>query len=500
MAPLVCGVTMRRAIRTNFLLNIGGMVLPLAAAVITVPIYISYIGAARYGILSVVWILLGYFGFMDFGLSRASANALSRLGHASAAERVPVLVTSLFTNAALGVVGGLILYLVSNALLARFAHLPAELTGEIDAAMPWIACMLPVALISGVGGGAIESRERFLTANLLTTFGGLLGQVAPVVCAILISPSLSVVIPAAFLSRLVSTMLIWAIVVKSEHPVNLRSFDRRLVRELMGYGAWVSVTSVISPLMETLDQVLIGALLGPAAIAHYSVPMNISTRSLVISSALAKTLFPRLSRLGPEEAKILAERATVTLAFGFAAICGPAVILAGPALQLWVGPEFAAYSTPVAQILLIGAWTNGVAYIPYTLLQGQGRPDLTAKLHAAEVVPFIIVLWLLMTNFGLPGAALAWTLRTSIDCMILMRISGQWGKQLVRGLPTVAFMAACWIMAWLLPLPLIWSAIAASAASVAVVTLALMFDPASRTLAVSLIPIRARVSLLRWTQ
>jgi O-antigen/teichoic acid export membrane protein len=89
-------------ITTNFLLNVAGTIVPLATALITIPIYIAHIGAARYGILSVAWILLGYLGFLDLGLSRASINALSRLSHGSAAERAAVLVTALYMNLLLG--------------------------------------------------------------------------------------------------------------------------------------------------------------------------------------------------------------------------------------------------------------------------------------------------------------------------------------------------------------------------------------------------------------
>ncbi len=485
---------MRRGVQTNFLLNVGGMVLPLAAALITVPIYLSQIGTERYGILSVVWLLLGYFGFMDFGLSRASANALSRLGQAGAAERGPVLMTSLYLNAGLGLLGGLILYLVAGALMARFAHLSPALTAEIESAMPWIACMLPVALISGVGGGAIESRERFLAANVLTTFGGVLGQVAPVLCAILIGPSLSVVIPAAFCARLASTILVWAVVLQAERPLSPRQFDRRRVRELMGYGAWVSVTSLISPLLETCDQMLIGALLGPASIAHYAVPMNLATRSLMVATALSKTLFPRLSRLSPAEAGALAQRAVVTLAFGFAALCGPAILLAGPALTLWIGAEFASHATPVAHVLLLGAWANGIALIPYTLLQGQGRPDLTAKIHAAEVVPFLIVLWLLMTHFGLVGAAIAAALRTGSDCLILLRVSGQWSRAIRPAGLAAAFMAACCAVAMTVPLAFMTAALLAATAGLIAVGLGLAVDPVLRQAALSALPPRMRAA------
>jgi O-antigen/teichoic acid export membrane protein len=441
----------QRALATNFIFNLLGSILPLATALITIPMYIDHIGAARYGILAIVWVLLGYFGFLDFGLSRASVNALSRLGHASAAERSPVLVTALYTNLALGVVGGLILYVISGFLVARFANLTPELSAEAMASMPWIACMLPVALVSGIGSGALESRERFLASNVLQTFGGVIGQVSPVVCALLIGPSLTVVIPAALFARVLSTTVIWTVVAWSEHPVDFRQFDRSKLRELLGYGAWVSVSAGISPLLESVDQLLIGAMLGPTAIAHYSVPMNLATRIQFAALALVKTLFPRLSRLPPDEARSLASRALVTLAFGFGAMCGPAIIMAQPFLTFWVGEDFARYSAPVAQILLIGAWATGLGFIPYALMQGQGRPDLTAKIHIVEVLPFLALLYVLVTRFGLPGAALTWVLRTATDCMLMLWFGRCWTPYLSRVLPAMGLLAGCWVMARIFP-------------------------------------------------
>ena len=442
---------MRHSVVTNFLFNVGGTVLPLATALVTVPIYITQIGAARYGVLALVWVLLGYFGFLDFGLSRASANALSRLGDGGADKRAPVLVTAFYMNFGLGLFGGMVLFFASSFLLSHFGHLEAQLSGEVMTAMPWVAAMLPVALVSAIGAGAMESREQFFMANVFQTFGGVLGQLLPLMAALLIGPSLSIVIPAAFMARLISTVMIWFVVVRSERPISFRQFDRSHMRQLIGYGAWVSISSMLSPLLESFDQVLIGALFGPAAIAHYSVPMSFATRSQLLALALAKTLFPRMSRLDAAEARLLASRSFVALAYAFGAICAPGIILAAPLLRLWLGADFASYATPVAQILLIGAWANGLGFLPYSLLQAQGRPDITAKIHAVEVVPFVGLLYGAMTLLGLPGAALAWSVRTIMDCAIMVWFARCWTTTVLRAVPASVVILASYGLARLLP-------------------------------------------------
>jgi O-antigen/teichoic acid export membrane protein len=78
----------------------------------------------------------------------------------------------------------------------------------------------------------------------------------------------------------------------------------------------------------------------------------------------------------------------------------------------------------VAQILFLGAWIAGLAFIAYTFIQSQGRPDLTGKLHFAELIPFLAILWLLITAFGIKGAAAAWTLRSFVDAFLMFWAAG----------------------------------------------------------------------------
>jgi O-antigen/teichoic acid export membrane protein len=265
----------------------------------------------------------------------------------------------------------------------------------------------------------LESREHFLLANVLQVSGTGLGQIVPVILAVVISPSLAIVIPAAVIMRALTVAAILMTVYRDEGPWSFKAFDRHQARKLLSYGGWVTVTGVIGPILQSADQFVVGSFLGVAAVAHYAVPMNLVMRSQILPSALIRTLFPRLSNLEHVEAQRLASRAIVALAYGYGAICAPAIILAPTFFRFWISADFAATAAPIAVILFFGGWINGLAFVPFGLLQSQGRPHVTGTIHAAEVIPFVVLLWRLTSTFGIIGAAVAWSLRCTAEAIFL---------------------------------------------------------------------------------
>jgi O-antigen/teichoic acid export membrane protein len=213
-------------LRRNFVFNLIYPMMRLAVAIVTVPIYVHHVGDARYGVISIVWILLGYFGFLDLGLSRASTNALSKLRDAPQPDRARVLLTTLTLNFCFGLVGTALLYFVGGYLFEYVLSVPDALKPEVAGALPWIACLFPMALVSGAAMGALESRERFLTANLFQMFSMILSQVAPVIMAVFVSSSLRVVIPTVAIAQGLSIAIQLAYIYRLEGPISLKAFDR----------------------------------------------------------------------------------------------------------------------------------------------------------------------------------------------------------------------------------------------------------------------------------
>ena len=104
----------------------------------------------------------------------------------------------------------------------------------------------------------MELRERFLLSTMLNSCGVILGQVLPLVCVMIYGPSLRVIIPALMLVRLGVVVAMLAVVFWLERPIRSFAPDFAWARRLFGYGAWVSVSSVISPILDTVDQIIIG--------------------------------------------------------------------------------------------------------------------------------------------------------------------------------------------------------------------------------------------------
>jgi O-antigen/teichoic acid export membrane protein len=94
-------------------------------------------------------------------------------------------------------------------------------------------------------------------------------------------------------------------------------------------------------------------------------------------------------------------------------------VFAPDVLRLWLGQDFAARSAPALRLLSLGVLINGLSHIPCGYLQASGRPDVPAKFHLVEIALHVPLTIFLVQRYGITGAALAWTLRVSVDSALL---------------------------------------------------------------------------------
>jgi O-antigen/teichoic acid export membrane protein len=178
--------------------------------------------------------------------------------------------------------------------------------------------------------------------------------------------------------------------------------------------------------MVTLDRFLIGAMLSVSAVAYYATPYEVVTKFWLIPGALVGVMFPAFSTSSVQDRDRMAflyGRSVKYLLLVLFPLVLLVVVLAQDGLKLWLGAEFAQNSVHVLQWLAVGVFINSLAQVPFALLQGVGKPDLTAKLHLIELPAYLVALYWLIEAHGIEGAAIAWTARVVVDALVLFGLA-----------------------------------------------------------------------------
>ena len=420
----------------NTLLNILGQGIPLLVGLVSIPVIASRLGDTRFGILGLVWGVLGYFSVFDLGLGRATVKFVAEFLERGDRDVVEQLVSfSTLVQTGLGVLGGLVLAMATPLLVTGVFDVPAEVAGETRGAFYLLALSLPFVLLSVALRAVLEAAQRFDLANLIRVPSSAAMFVLPAVGAYLgmrLPGILLLLLIARVITCAATAMAIGTAVPGFQWRWPSRAKGR--FRPLLSYGGWVAISNFLTPLLVYLDRFLLASVAGMAAVAYYIAPYEAVTRLWILPAGMAGVLFPVFSALEyaekPTRGPVLLARAARYLLMLVAAPTALIILFAPDLLTVWLGPVYAAEGALALQILAVGVFVNSLAHLPSSYLQGRGRPDLTAKFHLAELAPYAVLAWVLVNAFGVTGAALAWTIRVAADATLL--VAGVWKALGVR--------------------------------------------------------------------
>lgn len=418
----------RSSIARNSALNLVGFVIPLLVGLAAVPIITRELGVARFGLLSLAFAVLEYSSLFDLGLGAATTRQVS----ASLAKRdpdvAPLIAGSILSQAILGAFGAIILIVAAPLIADHMFVIPPELRHEAIAVFRILALMIPPTVVLLSLRGILEATQRFDLSNAIRVPGSVATFLIPAIAASA-GKSLPEIVFFLLLARLVICLSMAFAVSRVLPSSSWRPhLEWDALRPLFVFGGWISVSNIVSPLLVYLDRFLLGALVGVSAVGYYTAPFDGVMRLLIIPASLMGAVYPTVSamaalndheRVGRVFSQALRKTALI--------LAIPVLILlfAGPwLLKLWLGPEFAEQGRTVVRILALGVYVNALAHVPSGFLTALGRPDTIAKFHVGELVIHLPLAWLLITHFGIVGAAVAWTIRVTIDACLLFWATG----------------------------------------------------------------------------
>lgn len=407
----------------NTLLNFIGQVVPLGIAIITIPFIIRGLGTDRFGLLSLIWVVFGYFAIFDLGLGRAATKYIAEALGKGDEDRIPVLLwTTVTIQLIFGLLGAIILLIVNPLLTESLLKIPNSLIQEAKMTFYFLALSIPIILVSNSFSGVLQARQRFDLVNLIKIPSSACTFFMPLV-GLMFGLNLPGIIILILCVKIATLIVFLTINIKIFPKIKKITIQSVLFMHLFKFGGWVTVSSFVSPILVYIDRFLIGSILSMSAVTFYTAPFEAVNRLSLIAGSIGTSLFPAFSALDGAGDRQKLEFYYATSIKYVILVLTPLVlgviIFAKEILKLWLGAEFALESAMTLRILSMGVFINSIAIMPYSLFQGTGRPDIPGKFHLLELPIHLVVAYILINHWGITGAALASVIRIIFDTFLL---------------------------------------------------------------------------------
>jgi len=401
--------------------NVMGLVVPSLMLIPAFGIYSRVLGVELLGLLTLSFTIVGFASSLDLGLSRVLIRQVSMHRRDLGMVKIFMGTTTVFVAAVSVLLTALTM--VAAPWLVRFLSVSPENSADAVTAFYWLALTIPPYLLALVGTAYFEGQEKFRSMNILRCASGALNAVTGV-AAVLCIPTLTAVLAALCISRWLFCFSVYWLYVREVNRLDamghraLWLFSGSVLWSSLAYGSWLTVTNVIGSIMTYSDRFVLSHLAGANIVAFYTVPSEVVARLSIVPAAIARSLFPRLSKQHVDAA--VDRRIGYWLTFSSSAIAlVPVFIFASEILGIWMGPEYTGTPATVLRILLIGFFFNALATGPSTDLQARGHAKIAAGIHLTQVLPYIGGLVWLTQAYGIVGTALAWSLRMLAECILM---------------------------------------------------------------------------------
>lgn len=417
-----------RQLSANAVWSLTGQAAPFVFALPAVPLLIHLIGPERFGVLSIIWVAIGYFNLFDLGLGRAVTRfAAERIGAGQPQDVSEILWNGLVVILPLSLIVAVSIVLLAP-VVSDYVEADTLGEGEIVASLRWLAVGIPFVMATTMFKGLLQAAQAFRTISIIQFPLGGVVFLGPVLVAWLGFPSLKYLTVALLVGR--AGICIWYVMAAARLFPNLLTpkFSRQRLGSMLRYSGWIALSNFIGPAMVYFDRLAIAAYFGATAVAYYATPFDVITRTSILSVSIAAVVFPAVAYLGQaanRQISTMLKRVQALIAAFTFPVYFMVAAFAGDLLTLWINPQFADPGALPAAFFCAGMFANSIARIPHAVLQGRGRADQTALAHLIELPIYFGALFLLLPTYGLAGAAACWGGRAFLDYTILQILAGR---------------------------------------------------------------------------
>jgi O-antigen/teichoic acid export membrane protein len=329
----------------------------MIVAVVSLPLLLRGLGITAFGtwtLLQTLSVISGWLSLADLGIGTATTKAVAeRAALDDRAGLTRVVGSALSLYLALGSVCALVLISIGPSVLPRIFSTPVALRDDLRFAIALFAVQVLFDLLTQVAISCLEGLQRIDVSRAIDAVRRTL--VAGATAAVALGGGGLRGVAAASLLASAAGTGVAALLLLRHLPVRSLVPSGSEVRALARYGRVVAPLRAEGVLRRTMDRLIVGSVIGPAAVTLVEIATQVLNGATSVLAATSYAALPSGSWLrargDTHTLRELLERGTkysllVTMPF----IVGP-MVLSKPLVGVWVGPRYAAAAGLIAVAL-----------------------------------------------------------------------------------------------------------------------------------------------------
>lgn len=405
--------------------NAIGYAVSIAISFVQAPFLIHHLGDERYGIWTLIGLVSGYYGLLDFGTRGAMGYFVARARARNASEEISELTATAFWFLAMA---GLVVLVVGTGILLLFPNLfrvAAAVRGEVLLALA-IALVLTVltlpldifaAIVNGCRRGDVitysETAVRVLVFILIFALfqrGARLDVLAGI--------------------QFVGKLIIWSVAfvtarrLEPNWSLHLRHRKRQRLGEIMRYGGQTTIINVAGAVIEKLDAVVIAMALGARMVTVYVIGQSLVSYLTQGVSSVTLALTPFFADLNAKDdatrSRWLLFAGTRAASLVTGVIAGGLFAFGHAFIARWVGPQYVQgtwylRSDTVLLVLLAAFVPRLIQSATHQYLFGANKQWYLSRAFLIEGIANLALSLALVKPLGLAGVAIGSALPSMVS-------------------------------------------------------------------------------------
>jgi len=430
----VLGTQNYRKVKTAILQNVLWQLIPILAALVSVPYTISVFGKELFSIYALAVAYIVGLNYLHMGVATNVNRDLAATEETNKVAQAEIFWTGLLAMGAISLVIMLIFLLPINEYVG---HLTAEFSDkstDIEQFFRLVVYQSPIVMLLIYLRAVLESRVRFsITASnraLLNT--ALLGT--PVFATALDFSFQA--IPILFLIfHLISTCYLifncWNYF-KLPFPI----FRLNKFISMLKTGGSLTFMSLAVLVFLYFDRYVLSSQGDLEEVAYFLAPFDVLARISFIYGSIGAVFFPVFSKLysrGDDLQFMKMYDVSYWLIFSILGFISYIVIsFSGDLLGLWLGADFRDKSASIMNILVIGILFTGLSTIPSRALIALRQESLLGYAYLGAGILYMGFSFILIKKNGAVGAAYAFFARSIIELAFLNWLLSYKSRRLMR--------------------------------------------------------------------